>query len=64
MTVVNLAVDYGWGPHTLLIIFIVTVLVTTIGFFIVMATTKSKNKQSLYQNQNIIQRLFGLLALL
>lgn len=46
MVMVNLAADYGWGPHTLLIIFIVTVLVTTIGFFIVMATTKSKNKQS------------------
>ncbi len=46
MTVINLAADYGWGPHTLLNIFIVTVLVTTIGFFIVMATTKSKKKQS------------------
>ncbi len=46
MTVINPAADYGWGPHTLLIIFIITVLVTTVGFFIVMATTKSKNKQS------------------
>jgi cytochrome c oxidase subunit II len=46
MTAINLAADYGWGPHTLLIIFIMTVIVTTIGFFIVMATTKSKNKQS------------------
>ena len=46
MTVVNLASDYGWGPHTLLIIFIITVIVTAIGFFVVMFTTKSKIKQT------------------
>ncbi len=41
---INLAADYGWGPYTLLLIFIITIAVTTAGFFIVMATTRAKSQ--------------------
>jgi cytochrome c oxidase subunit 2 len=43
---VNLAADYGWGPYTLVWIFVITITVATAGFFIVMASTRAKKKQS------------------
>jgi len=43
---INLAADYGWGPYTLLWIFTVALLVATVGFLIVMATTRAKKKVS------------------
>jgi cytochrome c oxidase subunit 2 len=43
---VELAADYGWGPYTLLWIFLITIIVATAGFFIVMATTRAKRKLS------------------
>jgi len=43
--VVNLAADYGWGPYTLLWIFLIVVIVTTAGFLIVMATSRTKKKE-------------------
>ena len=46
MAGVDLAANYGWGPYTLLWIFIITVSVATEGFFIVMATTRAKKKLS------------------
>lgn len=46
MASVNLAADYGWGPYPLLFMLIITVIVATAGFFIVMATTRMKRKQS------------------
>ena len=46
MATVNLAADYGWGPYTFLLIFIVVVAVSTAGFFIVMATTRSRKIQT------------------
>jgi cytochrome c oxidase subunit 2 len=46
MGVVNLAADYGWGPYSLLYILIITIIIGTIGFFIVMATTRMRRKQS------------------
>lgn len=46
MLMVNLAGDYGWGPFTLLLIFSLVVITTTIGFLIVMATTRAKKSQS------------------
>jgi cytochrome c oxidase subunit II len=46
MASVNLAADYGWGPYPLLFMLIITVIIATAGFFIVMATTRMKSKQS------------------
>ena len=46
MASVNLAADYGWGPYPLLFMLIITVIIATAGFFIVMATTRMKRKQS------------------
>ena len=46
MASVNLAADYGWGPYPLLFILITTVIIATAGFFIVMATTRMRRKQS------------------
>lgn len=46
MSTINLAADYGWGPYNLLFMLIITVVVATAGFFIVMATTRIKKKQS------------------
>jgi heme/copper-type cytochrome/quinol oxidase subunit 2 len=46
MASVNLAADYGWGPYPLLFMLIITVIVATAGFFIVMATTRMSRKQS------------------
>jgi cytochrome c oxidase subunit 2 len=45
-TQVNLAADYGWGPETLLLIFIIVVTVAAIGFVIVSVTTRMKRKQT------------------
>lgn len=44
MSEINLAADYGWGPYTLLWIFIIAVVITTAGFLVVMATTRAKKK--------------------
>jgi NADH:ubiquinone oxidoreductase subunit 6 (subunit J) len=41
---VNLAANYGWGPYTLLYIFIITVIVGAAGLLIVMATTRMKTQ--------------------
>jgi cytochrome c oxidase subunit 2 len=46
MGMVNLAADYGWGPYSLLLMLILTVIVATVGFFIVMASTRTRRKQS------------------
>jgi cytochrome c oxidase subunit 2 len=43
-SIVNLAANYGWGPHTLLYLFIVTVAVGAAGILIVMATTRMKKQ--------------------
>ena len=37
---INLAADYGWGPYTLVWIFVITIAVASAGFFIVMASTR------------------------
>ena len=39
---VNLAANYGWGPQTLLYIFIITVAIGAAGLLIVMATTRMR----------------------
>jgi len=41
-----LAADYGWGPYTLMWIFIIIVTISTAMFFILMATTRVKKKIS------------------
>ena len=41
---INLAADYGWGPYTLVWIFVITIAVATAGFFIVMASTRKRNQ--------------------
>ena len=41
---VSLAANYGWGPYTLLDIFIVTVVVGAAGLLIVMATTRMRTQ--------------------
>ncbi len=46
MVAINLAADYGWGPYTLVWIFVITITVATAGFLIVMASTRMKNKQT------------------
>ena len=46
MSTINLAADYGWGPYNLLLMLIIAISVATAGFFIVMATTRMKKKQS------------------
>ena len=46
MVAINLAADYGWGPYTLVWIFVITITVATAGFLIVMATTRMKKKQT------------------
>ena len=46
MNAINLAADYGWGPYTLVWIFVITIAVATAGFFIVMASTRMKKKQT------------------
>ena len=46
MSTINLAADYGWGPYNLLFMLIITIVVATVGFFIVMASTRMKKKQS------------------
>ncbi|MGC1929314.1 MAG: hypothetical protein WA667_10100 [Candidatus Nitrosopolaris sp.] len=46
MAVVNLAADYGWGPYPLLLIFLITVSITTVGFFAIVATSRIRKKQS------------------
>jgi cytochrome c oxidase subunit II len=46
MSTINLAADYGWGPYSLLFMLIITIVVATVGFFIVMASTRMKKKQS------------------
>src|SRR5919205_3781345 len=46
MNAINLAADYGWGPYTLVWIFVITIAVATAGFFIVMASSRMKKKQT------------------
>lgn len=46
MVTINLAADYGWGPYTLVWIFVITITVATAGFLIVMASTRMKKKQT------------------
>jgi cytochrome c oxidase subunit 2 len=46
MAVVNLAADYGWGPYSLLLIFLITVSITMVGLVIVVATSRIRKKQS------------------
>lgn len=46
MSEINLAADYGWGPYTLMWIFIIAVTITAAGFLIVMATTRARKKLS------------------
>jgi cytochrome c oxidase subunit 2 len=43
---VNLAADYGWGPYTILWIFIAVVTISTAVFLIVMASSRSKKKMT------------------
>lgn len=58
MALVNLAADYGWGPYTLMWIFIIVVVVTTAGFLIVMASTRAKNKQVFASKRKYQPELF------
>jgi heme/copper-type cytochrome/quinol oxidase subunit 2 len=46
MAVVNLAADYGWGPYSLSLIFLITVSITTVGLLAVVATSRIRKKQS------------------
>lgn len=46
MGTVHLAADYGWGPYSLLFMLIITIVIATAGFFIVMASTRIKRKQT------------------
>jgi cytochrome c oxidase subunit II len=46
MGVVNLAADYGWGPYTLLLIFVIVSIVAIIGIIIVILTGKTKKPQT------------------
>jgi cytochrome c oxidase subunit 2 len=41
---INLAAEYGWGPYTLMWIFIIVVVIAAAGFLIVMASSRTKKK--------------------
>src|SRR5579884_1127737 len=43
---INFAADHGWGPYTLLWIFLIVVAITTAGFIIVMYSSRMKRKQT------------------
>jgi cytochrome c oxidase subunit II len=51
MGLINLAADYGWGPYTLMWIFLIVVVVTTAGFLIVMATSRRKRDQQTFASK-------------
>jgi cytochrome c oxidase subunit 2 len=51
MGAVNLAADYGWGPYTLVYIFIIVVCVTAGGILISMLTTKMREQSALSKRQ-------------
>jgi cytochrome c oxidase subunit 2 len=57
-TVINLAADYGWGPYTLVWIFVIVIAVATAGFFIVMATTRMKKKQTFASKRRYESEMF------
>lgn len=44
MLAINLATDYGWGPYTLLFIFLIAISATTIGFIVTVNTTRMKKQ--------------------
>lgn len=46
MGIINLAADYGWGPYTFLLIFVIVTIVATIGIIIVALTGKIKRPQT------------------
>jgi cytochrome c oxidase subunit 2 len=46
MVIFNLAADYGWGPYTLLLIFVIVSIVAIIGIIIVILTGKTKRPQT------------------
>ena len=46
MGIINLAADYGWGPYTLLLIFVIVSVVAIIGIIIVIITGKTKKPQT------------------
>jgi heme/copper-type cytochrome/quinol oxidase subunit 2 len=41
---INLAADYGWGPGTLLLLFLICIVTTVIGIIVVMTTTSYRFK--------------------
>jgi len=46
MGIINLAADYGWGPYTFLLVFVIVTIVATIGIIIVALTGRTKKPQT------------------
>jgi cytochrome c oxidase subunit 2 len=46
MGIINLAADYGWGPYTFLLVFVIVTIVSTIGIIIVALTGRTKKPQT------------------
>jgi cytochrome c oxidase subunit II len=58
--VVNLAANYGWGPQTLLYIFIITVAIGAVGLLIVMASTRMRPQPFVSKKKSHFERYWAI----